>query len=297
MQTTNQNDVLIINVWPEPSSDVGRSLYPNCKPISDEREEDVWDRLRNLTINPNVRRNILVMTSCERDMAEVREEFLRGDCCPSRIEFLKPFKEKVQRWHANTNSKKEVEIVTPFTLASAVDAKKVAEMCLSGKHSALLIWHPRGYEDHGLDGDDLRHLSYLKEQGVKTPIYVFHDRIHPEKWGVEIDGDANRAYRKHGNWEDAFPPLADVEFSPQEVIVDEMLIKGNIHVLSAAPESYKTMQLIELSSAVLEQRPVFDLLKVNARYPSCFSVRTCHKSNSIFTQHPSTCENMVVISV
>jgi hypothetical protein len=270
--TTNQNDVLIIHVWPEPS-DVGRSLCPDCKPISDEREEDVWDRLRNLTTNPNVRRNILVMT-CSRfsevDMVEVREEFLRDDCCPDRIKFLKPHSETRKQWDAGTKRYKEVEIVTPMTLASATDAKEIVTMCKSGDFSALLIWHPRGCEDHGLDGDDLRHLSYLKEQGVRTPVYVFHESIHSEKWGVEIDGDANRAYRKHGNWEDAFPALADVEFSPQEVIVDEMLIRGNIHVVSAAPESYKTMQLIELSSAVLEQRPVFDLLRTNARYPIMF---------------------------
>src|SRR6266446_2221913 len=175
--TTNQNDVLIIHVWPEPSDDVGPVLYPNCKPISDEREEDVWDRLRELTTNPNVRRKILVMTCSkffEAAVVEVKKEFLRDDCCPDRITTLEPFKTKVNRWYAETQSKEEVEIVTPRTLASGVDAKHIADLCKSGDFSALLIWHPRGYEDHGLDGDDLHHLSYLKEQGVRTPIYIFH---------------------------------------------------------------------------------------------------------------------------
>jgi hypothetical protein len=272
MPTTNQDDVLIIHVWPEPSHDLGRALYPNCKPISDEREEDVWDRLRSLTTNPNVRRKILLIgcSNFEQDAVEVRGELRRDDCCLDRVITLPPFKTTVNRWYADTRSNKEVEIVTPRTLASAIDAKQIADMCRSGDYSALLIWHPRRALDFGPDGDDLRHLPYLKEMGVRTPIYIFHDYVNPEKWGVEIDGDANRAYRKNGNWEEAFPPLSEVVLTPQEVIVEEMLIRGNIHLLSAPPESYKTMQLIELSSAMLEERPVFDLLKVNARYPILF---------------------------
>jgi hypothetical protein len=72
------------------------------------------------------------------------------------------------------------------------------------------------------------------------------------------------------NREDEFPALADVEKDTQEIIVDNMLIKGNVHVVSGPPEAFKTMGLIELSSAVLDERPVFDLLKVNHRYPILF---------------------------
>jgi hypothetical protein len=262
--TTNKNDVLIIHVWPEPSN-VGRALCPDCKPISHEREDDVWDRLRDLTTNPNVRRNILVMTCSHQfaeDQRDVLDKFRADNCMPDRIKFLEPHKEKRTKWHAKTKREEEVEVITPFTLSCSTDAKEIANYCLSKNYSALLIWNPTEF--------NLQYLSHLKEQGVRTPIYVFHNSIHEEKWGVEIDGDEDRAYRKTANWEDAFPALADVEFSPQEVIVDDMLIGGNIHLLSAPPESYKTMQLIELSSAVLEQRPVFDLLKVNTRYPIMF---------------------------
>jgi hypothetical protein len=272
MPTTNQNDVLIIHVWPEPSAGVGDSLYPNCKPISDEREEDVWDRLRDLTINTNVRRDILVMTcsyDTGADRAEVIREFQRDNFMFDRVKFLEPHTDKRKKWHAKTKREEEVEVITPRALVCATDAKEIANMCHSGKYSALLIWRPSEYH--------LQYLQHLKEapgsggKGVRTPIYIFHEYVHSEKWGVEIDGDEDRAHRKQqDNWEDAFPALADVEFSPQEVIVDDMLIGGNIHLISAPPESYKTMQLIELSSAVLEERPVFDLLKVNARYPIMF---------------------------
>ena len=298
--TTNKNDVLIINVWPEPS-DVGRALWPNCKPLTDEREEDVWDRLRDLTTNPNVRRKVMVMTCSndyDADKTEVLTEFQRGNFNFENIHFLARLTRKEQQWRPErphrelvertetdghtvieskpTNSKdpghyRELITNIPITLASSVDAQKIVDLYRTNEHSALLIWHPRTALDFGPDGDDLRHLPYLKECGVRFPIYIFHGEVHPEKWGVEIDGDEDRAYRKRqDNWEDAFPALAEVEFTPQVVIVDDMLIAGNIHLLSAPPESYKTMQLIELSSAVLEKRPVFDLLKVNTRYPIMF---------------------------
>src|ERR1700676_787773 len=201
--TTTQNDVLIIHVWPEPSSDVGGSLWPDSKPISDEREEDVWDRLRNLTTNPNVRRDIVVMTCSnnpEADRSEVLREFLRDRCAPGRIKTIEPlrrthniwaplqndenvsvvlegynYKDKDGTWETTTtpivksvmthpNPSKE-EII-PRTFASSVDAKAIVDIYKKGRMGALLIWHPRTAEDHGFDGDDLRHLSYLKEQGV-----------------------------------------------------------------------------------------------------------------------------------
>jgi len=84
-----------------------------------------------------------------------------------------------------------------------------------------------------------------------------------DKYGVERQGGAR-------SWENEFPALADVKREHQEIIVDNMLIKGNVHVVARPPEAFKTMGFIELSSALLDERPVFDLLKVNHRYPILF---------------------------
>jgi AAA domain len=57
------------------------------------------------------------------------------------------------------------------------------------------------------------------------------------------------------------------EIAPMEVIVDETLIKGGIHVWAGMFESYKTMAAIELCSAILNNRPVFDQFEVKTQYP------------------------------
>lgn len=119
--------------------------------------------------------------------------------------------------------------------------------------STVLIMEPN------LDEGDLDVLSKFRDECPEVDVYIFH-RYDDTKYGVEVTGDSD-------SWENEFPALADTAHEEQEVIVEEMIIKGNMHVVSGPPETFKTMGLIELSSAILDQRPVFDLNKVNHRYP------------------------------
>lgn len=122
--------------------------------------------------------------------------------------------------------------------------------------SAVLIMEPN------LDEGDLTYLQDFRAACPGVDVYIFH-RWDDTKYGIEVTGDVD-------GWETEFPSLADVKQETQEVIVDNMIIKGNVHVVSGPPEAFKTMGLIELSSAILDERPVFDLLKVNCRYPILF---------------------------
>ena len=122
--------------------------------------------------------------------------------------------------------------------------------------SAVLIMEPN------LDEGDLDYLQEFRASCPQVDVYIFH-RYDDTKHGVEVTGDAE-------NWENEFPALADVKRENQEIIVENMLIKGNVHVVAGPPEAFKTMGLIEFSSAILDERPVFDLLKVNRRYPIMF---------------------------
>jgi hypothetical protein len=288
--TTNKNDVLIINVWPEPTADA-RTLWPDSKPLSDEREEDVWDRLRSLTTNPNVRRNVLVMTCSndyEADKTEVLTEFKRASFNFERIQFLTPYKRTEKQWRpekprcdfketqdpedgygiwefTHTESVeagyyKEITTNTPCTLASSIDAQQIVNLYRSGKHSALLIWHPKTYEDHGLDGDDLRCLSFLKEQGVRMPVYVFHDYVHPEKWGVEIDGDANRANRKSESgaslWDTQSEMTDDKELQP---VIEHVANEGESTWIFGYAKHGKTWIWLCVVKALLTGEPLFNV--------------------------------------
>jgi hypothetical protein len=69
------------------------------------------------------------------------------------------------------------------------------------------------------------------------------------------------------NWEEAFPKVGDCELPKPEVIVDDLLLKGCIHVWAGMFESYKTMATIELCAAILDNRPAFDHFTVKAQYP------------------------------
>jgi hypothetical protein len=122
--------------------------------------------------------------------------------------------------------------------------------------NAVLIMEPN------LDEGDLDYLQEFRAACPHVDVYILH-RWDEAKCGVEVTGDVD-------SWENEFPSLADVKQESQEVIVDNMLIKGNVHVVSGPPEAFKTMGLIEFSSAMLDGRPVFDLLTVNHRYPILF---------------------------
>lgn len=122
--------------------------------------------------------------------------------------------------------------------------------------NTVLIMEPN------VDEEDLKYLEDFRVACPHVDVYIFH-RYDSTKCGVEVTGDVD-------NWETEFPALTDVKQETQEVIVDNMIIKGNVHVVSGPPEAFKTMGVMELSSAVLDVRPVFDLLTVNRRYPILF---------------------------
>ena len=123
---------------------------------------------------------------------------------------------------------------------------------------AVVIYEPN------LEEDDLKYLNAFRKSCPHVDVYIFHYAA-PEKRGVEVEGESNT-----DGWEDEFPSLADLKFEPLETIVDNFLIRGNIHVAAGRHESYKTMALLELSDAILSQRPAFDYFKVNQRYPVLF---------------------------
>jgi hypothetical protein len=123
--------------------------------------------------------------------------------------------------------------------------------------TAVVIIEPN--EDEG----QLDHLQAFRNACPQVDVYIFHRPC--EKWGVEVEGEVDPE-----RWEDEFPALDECEFEPPEVIVDDLLIKGNIHVVAGRFEAYKTMGLIELADAILSERPAFDHFKVQHSYPIMF---------------------------
>jgi hypothetical protein len=72
------------------------------------------------------------------------------------------------------------------------------------------------------------------------------------------------------DWREAFPKVGECELPKPEAIVDELLLKGCIHVWAGMFESYKTIAAIELCAAILDGRPAFDHFAVKHQHPIMF---------------------------
>lgn len=116
--------------------------------------------------------------------------------------------------------------------------------------------------DPNSEEGDLTFLQEFRNACPNVDVYIFH-RYDETKYGVTVEGDEE-------NWQNEFPALKDCQFEQPEVIVDDLLLAGNIHVIAGRFETYKTMALLELASAILDQRPVFDHFAVKKHYPIVF---------------------------
>ena len=118
----------------------------------------------------------------------------------------------------------------------------------------------RTASDFGCDGDDLRHLSYLKEMGVRTPIYIFHDGFHSEKWGVEIDGDQDRAYRKSESgaalWDTQSEMSDEKELQP---VIEHLAHEGESTWIFGYAKHGKTWIWLCVVKALLTGEPLFNV--------------------------------------
>src|ERR1700722_11957915 len=215
-----------------------------------DTEDDVWDEVRSVTLG-DYNNKVVVLETHQYALEAVREELHKGEYNPTNVfEFSYLDVEK------KIYSPSGVKTITSRRFVHIGDTWQVDGIVEKAKDAALLVV----YEPHEEAGE----LDCLNELHARCPhldLVIVH--CVSDKYGVVVDGDPE-------NWEDEFPPLSDLEFEPPQVIVDDLLIKGNIHVVAGRFEAYKTMGLIELSDAILSERPAFDHFKVQQRYPILF---------------------------
>lgn len=148
---------------------------------------------------------------------------------------------------------KEIVVERYLNLSTAKYTHFVAKKAKECEARVVVIWEP------SIEAGDLDYLHELKN----VDVVIFHQVS--EKVGVVVEGDVDPE-----NWEDEFPVMGECELAAPEVIVNDLLIKGGIHVWAGMFESYKTVTGIELSAAILEKRKVFDHFDVLAQYPILF---------------------------
>ena len=261
---------------------------------ADKTEEDLWSELARQTLKAEGGVLVVGLYSNDKRHHVIREQLCRvGDVDFSRVvhPHLEAIKRKItvrareayeihidemrhdvparvagvetktfdKRFHLGSRKNLDVLIAAVkerATVKSIIKSYSADDERGGCPISAVLVMEPN------VDEGDLTYLEEFRTACSGVDVYIFH-RWDDTKYGTEITGDVD-------NWQNEFPALADVEDEPKETIVDNMLIKSNVHVVSGPPEAFKTMGLIELSSAILDERPVFDLLRVNRRYPILF---------------------------
>src|ERR1700733_11956055 len=247
----------------------------NQAPIGNgNTEADVWNELRYATLRDE---EVLIPVTYQGAKDEVLAELERDEFDRSRVNFLilEPIKKTIQipPAHNEIRGSKLVRIsddvvvgehqekpatTKTITVDRYFDTSKVKHVrhiaSKVGKEvTTVVLFEP------DVEAGDLDHLKELKN----VDVVIFH-RLS-EKCGVVFEGEVDPE-----NWEEEFPALAACEFQSPEVIVDDLIIKGNITVVAGRFEAYKTMGLIELSDAILSERPAFNHFTVHHRHPIMF---------------------------
>jgi hypothetical protein len=145
------------------------------------------------------------------------------------------------QWQGLQPSQSEADLEYCCFLAEARDCDRV-QMDADFRRSPLFRekWdHQRGANTYGNNTLD------LAIQKTKTnPKNNKNDEVDPE------------------TWENEFPALCDVEVPAFREIVKDLIIEGGIHLFAGLFESYKTMAVLEIASAILQKRDAFDFFPV-----------------------------------
>jgi hypothetical protein len=223
---------------------------PGQTPIGNgDTEAGVWDDIRFITLR-DYDNKVVVIETHQFAFDDVREELDKDAYDPSKLlEFSYADVEK------NIHTPKGVKKLKERRFANLSDAWQVDGGVGATKDAnAVVVYEP--YEEAG-------HLDCLPELQRLCPrlhVVIFHQVS--EKVGVVVEGDIDP-----DNWEEEFPVMGQCDIPKVEVIVDDLLIKGGIHVWAGMFESYKTIAAIELSAAILQQRKVFELFEVRKQHP------------------------------
>ena len=272
MHTTNDR-AGVTHIWP-----YNKLFNPDAQPFSGESDSDVWAELRDLTLDDDVRGNIVVATH----VADLRvskeiviEEFLKGDVVYSRIKFVQPREvewnvyrparsahhfelcdgltgaiENKDDYPAMPARNEVVKKSIAWNLGSKADAEYVVATHRKREISALVLWEP--------DGDE--HLKYI-DQVVKDcpdlPIYIFHNECRAEKYGVERESGASWQHRFHTKTEAlTLPEVVDV-------VVRGLCNVGSISMWSALPKHGKSYLFLSIMKALLSGEPWLNHFEVS----------------------------------
>src|SRR6266852_3729680 len=272
--TTN---VGVTHVWP-----YNKLVNPEAQPFSNERDAEVWDELRDLTFDEDVRGNVFVAlhTSLNHDAyaGDFKREIEKDDVVNNRVMFYRPREGEfnVHRPATPEHTFQPLRSVDEeFTLGpdgweevpdtsapivilakSACDEKETRRIPFNLGSRVDAQFVVKQFNNHEICGLVLwhpdepgqrTHLPLVRSKCPDLPIYIFHCDYRTDKYGVEREGGAS------GSWQSRFHSKTEALTIPEDVdvVVRGLCNVGSVSMWGALPKHGKSYLFPTLMKALL----------------------------------------------
>jgi hypothetical protein len=286
----------VTHIWP-----YSKLVNPEAQPFSSEREADVWDELRDLTFDDDVRGKIAVITHTihQNDRDSFLNQLRKDDVDIDPVKFFpsrelerkiyhpaskaysfQPLRSVDEEFVLGPDGFKEVPdtsapIVIPaedawietrkeriaFHLGLKQDAEEVIKQHLKHEISALVLWQP-----------EAEHLKYLAQvRKPDLPVYIFHCDYRADKYGVEREGSPT------GSLWDTQSEMADEK--ELQAVIEHIANQGESTWIFAPPKHGKTWVMLCIVKALLTGEPLFNVPKLRVPHPSKRVIYLCPEAS------------------
>jgi hypothetical protein len=267
----------ITHIWP-----YSKAFNDGAKAISDQREADVWDELRDLTFDEEVRGSIAFLTH-EEDIlcsngewttnhavtcTSLKDKLQEDSVVNNRVSFYEQREIEQTIHHPATEqfsfvsqtvaqlgtNEPGTRITVPAEPAGVETRKKRLPFHLGSKQAGEEVVKAcknheicalvLWYPERNQYGSDhyLKHLSLVHSRCPDLPIYIFHLDFRQDRWGVE---------REHGaSWRDDTKNYFELSQEKPEMLIQHLLPEKALTILAAPSYTGKTHIAIEMALAL-----------------------------------------------
>jgi hypothetical protein len=290
----------VTHVWP-----YSKLVNPEAQPFSSEREADVWDELRDLTFDEDMRGEICVALHAtvnhDAFASDFAEELQQDDVVNNRVSFYVPrevefnihrpateawsyqrLRSVAEAYKQGPNGLEEVPdtsdpIMVPAEPAHDEVEKRTIPFHLGSKLDAEeAIRQHRNHEICALvlwhpDESQLKYLPMVHSRCPDLPVYIFHYEYRGDKYGVEREG------AHAGSLWDTQSEMADDK--ELQAVIEHIANQGESTWIFAPPKHGKTWVMLCIVKALLTGQPLFNVPGLRVSHPSKRVIYLCPEAS------------------
>lgn len=255
--------------------DQSADIFYGAKATTDLSVEDFWDWCRERTLDIHHEGQVHFLTSYPNHAVEIARKMLEGKVDEGRFNII-PAVEKTRKVAIPATPDRE--------LVRFVDGKQVREIIKGSPERRDVEETVSEYLNIHSPADQAALKRDIKNPHDWVVIYkpiedvapfqrptIFRDRTHVLH---QIDHERSGVFEAEAvTTENIFSPLCELEVPPVEVIVEDLMIKGCIHVFAGMPGGFKSMWGMELAAANIAKRKASDQFEVYSSYSWIWACR------------------------